>query len=113
MLVELPYHTHSPKSHFRLLVDTDMWKWTGMPRQAILHAAGGSHSVRRGHQLPINDCHARGAGEMRRRQEGCLRTRRMLLIDVSARLFVRPFGLALMLMTHWSAIAIEMWLERA
>jgi hypothetical protein len=37
----------------------------------------------------------------------------MLLIDVSARLFVRPFGLALMLMTHWSAIAIEMWLERA
>jgi hypothetical protein len=80
-----------------------------MPRQAILHAAGGSHSVQRGHQLPINNCHTGGAGEMQRGQEGCLRiTRWMLLIDVSACLFVHPFGLALVLMIHWSAVAIEM-----
>jgi hypothetical protein len=60
-----------------------------MPRQAILHAAGGSHGVRRGHQLPINDCYTGGAGEMRRGQEGCLRiTRWMLLINGRFSLFV-------------------------
>lgn len=39
-------------------------KRAGMPRQGVVRAAGGKHGVRRGHQLPRDDGHAGGAGEM-------------------------------------------------